>query len=61
MQVRRLLWAKKWLREETLPEEGRTGAGEAMTAIVFGRLSFEKEQGTATAVTIRPSVPRRLG
>ena len=37
LQVRRLLWAKKWLREETYPEDERTGAGEAMSAMVFGR------------------------
>ena len=44
LQVRRLLWAKKWLREETYPEEERTGAGEAMRGMVFGRLLFEKWQ-----------------
>ena len=44
MQVRRLLWANKWLREETYPEDERTGAGEAMRAMVFGRLSPEKGQ-----------------
>ena len=44
LQVRRLLWAKKWLREEAYPEEEGTGAGEAMRAMVFGRPSFEKEQ-----------------
>ena len=44
LQVRRLIWAKKWLREETYREDERAGAGEAMRAIVFGRLSFEKEQ-----------------
>ena len=44
LQVRRLLWAKKWLRGETYPEEERTGAGEAMRAMLFGRLSFEKGQ-----------------
>ena len=30
LQVRSLLWAKKWLREETYPEDERTGA------VVFG-------------------------
>ena len=44
MQVRRLLWAKKWLREETYPEDERTDAGEAMRAMVLGRLPFEKVQ-----------------
>ena len=44
LQVRRPLWAKKWLREEAYPWEERTGAGEAMSAMVFGRLSFEKGQ-----------------
>ena len=42
LQVRRLLWAKKWMREETYREEERTGASEAMRAMVSGRLSFEK-------------------
>ena len=44
LQVRRLLWAKKWLREGTIPMDKRTGAGKTMRAMVFGRLSFEKGQ-----------------
>ena len=44
LEVRRLLWAEKWLREGTFPVDKRTGAGEATRAVVFGRLSFEKEQ-----------------
>ena len=44
LQVRRLLWTKRWLREETYPEDERTGASEAARAMVFGRLSFEKGQ-----------------
>ena len=39
IQVRRLLWAKNWLREATYPEKERTRAGEAMRAMVFGRPS----------------------
>ena len=48
LQVRRILWAKKRVREETDPEEERTGAGEAMIAMVFGRLSFEKGQAPSS-------------
>ena len=44
LQVQRLLGPKKCLREEKYPEGDRTGAGEAMRAMVFGRLSFEKAQ-----------------
>ena len=44
LQVRRLLWAKKWLREGTIPMDKRTSAGKAMRAVVFGRLSFKKGQ-----------------
>ena len=40
----RWLWAKKWLLEGVHPKDKRTGAGEAMRAMVFGRLLFEKEQ-----------------
>ena len=44
LQFRRWLWAKKWLLEGVHPKDKRTGAGEAMRAIVLGRLLFEKEQ-----------------
>ena len=44
LQVGRLLWAKKWRREEAYPVDKRTSAGEAMRVMVFGRLSFEQGQ-----------------
>ena len=49
LQVRRLLWAKKRLREETYPEDERT-SGEAMRAMMFGRLSFEKRQAPPSRI-----------
>ena len=44
--------AKKWLREGTIPMDKRTGAGEAMRAMVFGRL----QTGTGTTFALCSSV-----
>ena len=53
LQVRRLLWAKKWLREETYPED------EDSCRRSHERNGCVKRAGTAAE--IRPSIPGRLG